>query len=71
MALEPLLRKVIGILRDPGCGRWVSAYTDDITIFATEIEHLQKVDENINVYEKANINREESVSLQLDIWREK
>lgn len=50
MAFEPLLRKLSDIPKEPVCGGSVSAYADDLTIIATEMEHLQRVGEAIKVY---------------------
>lgn len=51
MVLEPLLRRLSGILRGSGCGESVSAYVDDIPIIVTTTDHLQRVDEAIKIYE--------------------
>lgn len=55
---------------EPVSGGSVPAYADDITVFVTEMEHLQKVGEAFNVV-GVRIYREKSVGLQLGTWRER
>lgn len=51
LALEPLLLKLSGIPREPGCAYSVSGFTYYITIIVTKMEHLHIVGEAKDVNE--------------------
>lgn len=66
MALEPLLRKLSAIPRQPSDGKFVTAYADNITITVSEMVSLCKVGKVIKEYKTvigATVNREKSASL--------
>lgn len=68
MCLKPLPRTLSGILRQPGCGKFVSAYAHDTTVIVTEMDNLSTVSKVIKDYKmvaEAKINREKSAGLGL------
>jgi hypothetical protein len=75
LALEPLLRKLefsSGIPRELGCGRFTSAYADDVTVIVSDISEIEVIGTTLREYEAvtgAKINHEKSVGLQLGTWR--